>query len=40
VTPRAPAKPLSEVKLIRQTVAEIGKGVPEVIEQWRDTFGS
>jgi iron(III) transport system substrate-binding protein len=40
VKPRAGAKPLSEVKLIRQTVEEIGKGVPEVIEQWRDTFGS
>ena len=32
------AKPLSQVKIIRQTTAEIGKGVPEVIEQWRDTF--
>ncbi|MEO8715402.1 MAG: extracellular solute-binding protein [Acetobacteraceae bacterium] len=32
------AKPLSEVKLIRLTTAEIAKGVPEVIEQWRDTF--
>jgi iron(III) transport system substrate-binding protein len=32
------AKPLSEVKLLRQTTAEIAKGVPEVIEQWRDTF--
>ncbi len=31
-------KPLSEVKLLRQTTAEIAKGVPEVIEQWRDTF--
>ena len=33
------AKPLSEVKLLRLTTEEIGKGVPEVIEQWRDTFG-
>jgi iron(III) transport system substrate-binding protein len=32
------AKPLSDVKLLRQTTAEIAKGVPEVIEQWRDTF--
>jgi iron(III) transport system substrate-binding protein len=32
------AKPLSEVKVLRQTTAEIAKGVPEVIEQWRDTF--
>jgi iron(III) transport system substrate-binding protein len=34
------AKPLGEVKLIRQTTAEIAKGVPEVIDHWRDTFGS
>ncbi len=33
------AKPLDTVKLIRLTTAEIAKGVPEVIEQWRDTFG-
>jgi len=32
------AKPLSEVKILRQTTQEIDKGVPEVIEQWRDTF--
>ncbi|MBX9945902.1 MAG: extracellular solute-binding protein [Reyranella sp.] len=34
------AKPISEVKTIRPTVAEIDKGIPEVIEQWRDTFGN
>lgn len=38
VTLKPGAKPLSEVKILRQTTAEIGKGVPEVIEQWRDTF--
>lgn len=32
------AKPLSDVKILRQTTTEIAKGVPEVIEQWRDTF--
>jgi iron(III) transport system substrate-binding protein len=26
--------------VIRPTVAEITKGVPEVIKQWRDTFGA
>jgi iron(III) transport system substrate-binding protein len=31
---------LSEIKLIRLTQEEIAKGIPEVIEQWRDTFGS
>lgn len=34
------AKPISEIKTIRPTVAQIDKGIPEVIEQWRDTFGN
>jgi len=34
------AKPVGEIKTIRPTVAEIDKGIPEVIEQWRDTFGN
>ena len=34
------AKPISEIKVIRPTVAEVEKGIPEVIEQWRDTFGN
>jgi len=33
-------KPLSEIKVNRLTTAEIVQGIPEVIEQWRDTFGS
>jgi iron(III) transport system substrate-binding protein len=28
-----------DVKTIRPTVEEIHKGIPEVIKQWRDTFG-
>jgi iron(III) transport system substrate-binding protein len=32
--------PLEQLKVMRLTVEEIRKGVPEVIEQWRDTFGS
>lgn len=36
----AGAKPISEIKTIRPSVAEIDKGIPEVIEQWRDTFGN
>ena len=32
--------PLSSQKVIPVTVDQIRKGVPEVIEQWRDTFGS
>ena len=38
VTLKPGAKPLSDVKILRQTTAQIDKGVPEVIEQWRDTF--
>ncbi len=34
------AKPISEIKTVRPTVADIDKGIPEVIEQWRDTFGN
>jgi len=28
-----------DVKTVRPTVEEIHKGIPEVIKQWRDTFG-
>ena len=38
--PMEGTKRLSEIKLIRLTPAEIAKGIPEVIEQWRDTFGN
>jgi iron(III) transport system substrate-binding protein len=38
VTEKPGSRPVSEVKLLRLTTAEIDKGVPEVIEQWRDTF--
>jgi hypothetical protein len=27
------------MKLIQPSVDEIVKGIPEAIEQWRDTFG-
>jgi iron(III) transport system substrate-binding protein len=33
-------KPLDHVPIMAVPVDEIAKGVPEVIEQWRDTFGS
>ena len=33
-------KPLADLNLLHLTTDEIAKGVPEVIEQWRDTFGS
>ncbi len=39
IPPAPGAKPLDEVKTIRPTVDEIVKGIPEVIKQWRDTFG-
>src|SRR6202163_829044 len=34
------AKPAKDLMIIRPTVAEITKGVPEVIKQWRETFGA
>ncbi len=33
-------QPIDKIKVIRPTVAEIDKGIPEVIEDWRDTFGN
>ena len=33
-------KSAGEVKTIRPTVEEISEGIPEVIEDWRDVFGS
>jgi iron(III) transport system substrate-binding protein len=39
VSPSRGAKSASEVKTIRPTVQEISNGIPEVIKQWRDTFG-
>jgi iron(III) transport system substrate-binding protein len=38
--PMQGAKRLADVKLLTLTTAEIAKGIPEVIEQWRDTFGN
>jgi iron(III) transport system substrate-binding protein len=39
VKPLGGAKSAADVKTIRPTVEEITKGIPEVIKQWRDTFG-
>ena len=39
VTPPAGVKSAKDMKTIRPTVEEITKGIPEVIRQWRDTFG-
>jgi iron(III) transport system substrate-binding protein len=33
-------KPISEIKAIHPTVEQIDKGIPEAIEDWRDTFGN
>ncbi len=33
------AKPLEQIKVVRPTEEEITKGIPEVKEQFRDTFG-
>jgi iron(III) transport system substrate-binding protein len=39
VKPINGAKSAADVKTIRPSVEEITKGIPEVIKQWRDTFG-
>src|SRR4051794_14357248 len=39
VKPLNGAKSAADVKTIRPSVEEITKGIPEVIKQWRDTFG-
>jgi len=39
VKPFPGAKPVEDIKVIRPTEAEITKGIPEVKEQFRDTFG-
>jgi iron(III) transport system substrate-binding protein len=39
VKPAPGAKALEEIKVIRPTEEEIAKGIPEVKEQFRDTFG-
>jgi iron(III) transport system substrate-binding protein len=33
-------KPMKDVKAVKPTVAQIDKGIPEAIEDWRDTFGN
>ena len=32
-------KPLEQIKVARPTADEIAKGIPEVKEKFRDTFG-
>jgi iron(III) transport system substrate-binding protein len=39
ISPSRGAKAAKDVKTIRPTVEEITRGIPEVIKQWRDTFG-
>jgi iron(III) transport system substrate-binding protein len=40
VSPPAGVKAAKDVKTIRPSVEEISKGIPEVIKQWRETFGA
>jgi iron(III) transport system substrate-binding protein len=40
ISSRPGMPPLADVPVIQLTVDEIRKGVPDLIEQWRDTFGS
>jgi iron(III) transport system substrate-binding protein len=39
IKPAAGAKPLEEIKIVRPTEDEITKGIPEVKDKFRDTFG-
>ncbi|GAB3628899.1 extracellular solute-binding protein [Pandoraea terrae] len=39
VSPSSGVKSAKELKTIRPSVNEIVKGIPEVIKQWRETFG-
>ncbi len=40
IAPHPGMPPLTDQKIIPLTIDEIRAGVPEVIEQWRDTFGT
>ena len=40
IAPAPGTKSAKDVKTIRPTVEEITKGIPEVIKQWRDSFGA
>ena len=40
LTPKPGRPSIDQLPLLHVSVAEIRKGVPELIEQWRDTFGS
>jgi iron(III) transport system substrate-binding protein len=39
IAPAPGAKPIDRVKTVRPTNDEITEGIPQVIKQWRDTFG-
>ena len=31
---------MDSLPMLTLTVEEVGKGIPDIIERWRDTFGS
>jgi iron(III) transport system substrate-binding protein len=39
ITPPSGTVAAKDVKTVRPSVEEIFKGIPQVIKQWRDTFG-
>jgi iron(III) transport system substrate-binding protein len=39
VSPPSGVKSAKDLNTIRPSVEEIFKGIPEVIKQWRETFG-
>ena len=36
----AGTQPIDKIKIFRPTIAELDKGIPAAIEDWRDTFGN
>jgi iron(III) transport system substrate-binding protein len=40
IAPKAGRKPVDQLPVMQLSVAEIRQGIPEIVEAWRDTFGS
>jgi len=40
VSPPPGLKPLSEIKVVRPSDAELVREIPGIIEDWRDVFGN
>jgi iron(III) transport system substrate-binding protein len=40
IAPKPGRKPVDQLPVMQLSVAEIRQGIPEIVEAWRDTFGS